>query len=1315
MPRTTAAPPGPPPGCSCPAAPVGRDAEHRLLRGLLADLRRGRPALVEVHGPPGIGRSTLLDHAAALAADAGVRVAVAAASPEETCLPHGITAQLHSQLHSGTTPPPGRPDALCAAFLADARSHPFLLVVDDLQWADPPSLRWLQALARRLTGVPLMLLTSRNSAARPEPYDRIDPCPLAGGRTVARHVLDLPPLPAEAVHQVLAGTWPGSVDPVFQQQAARCLDGNPALLRSVVSRFVRHGWTPRTAHLTHLAESAAEAVRERTVRTLPLLPGELVGVLRAMAVAGPDGTPGLIDALAAGPRTPGTARALTLLAGTGLLADGPRPALRSEAAARAVLAELGTEQREELHARAAAWAHRAALPDRSVARMLLDSGRIGAPWAVAALRRRADEHRASGRHAQAARLLERALREPVPEALRVRLLTELGTATLPTGAEAASRHLYRALDPPAGGAGSAPADAATVRARLRAAELLVARGDVRTPAARIARAVAEAAPGTAEHSGLRALYWMAEDGRPDPEDGCGPPLPDTWPARPEQAAEAAVAAWRTAQRGLDIARARGLARAALAPEVRAHVPPAVRAAAAHALVLSGDTREARSALDEVLVCARRRDARPVAGAALLVTCVAELWGGRDAAASEALDRCEEVMPGRSWHPLMAPGPLALRALLDLRRGDADAAARILDTRLPPVAEGGLAWAYLLYARGRVRLAAGDRDGALADLLECGRRLLARQAANPALLPWRSAAARTRDPEDPLAVRLLAEERRRAVLWGSPLALATALAPAPGGAAPPGAVARARGRAAGWQYRQALVALGTAPFSGHLTVDSLLDDDRTPADHPTPSPTAKGPAAPNAAALARAAMGPDVPDAAALARAAMGPDVPDAAAPARAAMGPDVPDAAAPALPAPASTAPASTAPDATGLAPAAMGPGLPVTGVPAPTATGPAPHPTPDTAPATRPARHRTHRPTAPGRAAPQDPHRVPAPAGSGARAGHPTPAAPPAGAARPARTGHAPPPNHEARPGLVPPPGYTAPAGHEASAGPVAGATRPAPAGYPPSAPYGAPGGAAVSAGHEAPAVSAGEAEYPVAGGHVIRAAHTAPGGYVARAAHQAVAGSTPPAGEVAGPGHAPPNGPAALAGYDVPAGSAGGAGYPARVGHVGSAGQAAADGRAVLAGYDVPGGFADGAGHPARAGHVAGPGQAAPDGHAALAAYGAPAGSAGGAGYPAPAGYADRPGQPAPARNPAPAGQAGAAGRTGPAAGGAVALTAAESRVAALAAGGLPNRAIAEELAVTPRTVEQHLTKAYRKLGIRGRPQLAAALERTATEEPT
>jgi DNA-binding CsgD family transcriptional regulator len=55
--------------------------------------------------------------------------------------------------------------------------------------------------------------------------------------------------------------------------------------------------------------------------------------------------------------------------------------------------------------------------------------------------------------------------------------------------------------------------------------------------------------------------------------------------------------------------------------------------------------------------------------------------------------------------------------------------------------------------------------------------------------------------------------------------------------------------------------------------------------------------------------------------------------------------------------------------------------------------------------------------------------------------------------------------------------------------------------------------------------------------------------------------------------------------------------------------------------------------------------------------------------------------------------------------ALTPSERRVATLAAAGRSNKAIAQELFVTPKTVEVHLSSAYRKLGITSRGDLAAA----------
>jgi ATP/maltotriose-dependent transcriptional regulator MalT len=59
-----------------------------------------------------------------------------------------------------------------------------------------------------------------------------------------------------------------------------------------------------------------------------------------------------------------------------------------------------------------------------------------------------------------------------------------------------------------------------------------------------------------------------------------------------------------------------------------------------------------------------------------------------------------------------------------------------------------------------------------------------------------------------------------------------------------------------------------------------------------------------------------------------------------------------------------------------------------------------------------------------------------------------------------------------------------------------------------------------------------------------------------------------------------------------------------------------------------------------------------------------------------------------------------------GAGALTTNERRVATMAAGGRSNREIAQALYVSHKTVEKHLTAAYRKLGISAREQLPGAL---------
>jgi DNA-binding CsgD family transcriptional regulator len=61
-------------------------------------------------------------------------------------------------------------------------------------------------------------------------------------------------------------------------------------------------------------------------------------------------------------------------------------------------------------------------------------------------------------------------------------------------------------------------------------------------------------------------------------------------------------------------------------------------------------------------------------------------------------------------------------------------------------------------------------------------------------------------------------------------------------------------------------------------------------------------------------------------------------------------------------------------------------------------------------------------------------------------------------------------------------------------------------------------------------------------------------------------------------------------------------------------------------------------------------------------------------------------------------------------VPLTRRESEVATLAAGGATSKRIALRLHLSARTVDNHLQRAYAKLGVTGRAELATALNGTA-----
>lgn len=120
---------------------------------------------------------------------------------------------------------------------------------------------------------------------------------------------------------------------------------------------------------------------------------------------------------------------LTAMSGLGVLHPDPdgRPRYAHPLLRDAVLTGVPAARRRAAHAAAAETMQRHGVSPDTVARQLLLSDPLGAPWTSAALQEAASLALRDGRTADAAAFLRRALEEPLPDARRQRLLTELGS------------------------------------------------------------------------------------------------------------------------------------------------------------------------------------------------------------------------------------------------------------------------------------------------------------------------------------------------------------------------------------------------------------------------------------------------------------------------------------------------------------------------------------------------------------------------------------------------------------------------------------------------------------------------------------------------------------------------------------------------------------------------------------------------------------------------------------------------------------------------------------------------------------------------
>ncbi|MFC6085964.1 helix-turn-helix transcriptional regulator [Sphaerisporangium aureirubrum] len=139
---------------------VGRGPELAAIEGELDRVRAGRPRLVLVEGPPGIGKTALVRRALA-AAD--FHVLRASGEEMEQSLPYGVASQLLEQAahHSAGPHPeatafpadagPQAAGAVLLGALGEAQGRgPVAVLVDDAHWADASSLRALTFALRRL-------------------------------------------------------------------------------------------------------------------------------------------------------------------------------------------------------------------------------------------------------------------------------------------------------------------------------------------------------------------------------------------------------------------------------------------------------------------------------------------------------------------------------------------------------------------------------------------------------------------------------------------------------------------------------------------------------------------------------------------------------------------------------------------------------------------------------------------------------------------------------------------------------------------------------------------------------------------------------------------------------------------------------------------------------------------------------------------------------------------------------------------------------------------------------------------------------------
>ncbi|GAA4248907.1 hypothetical protein GCM10022255_030820 [Dactylosporangium darangshiense] len=464
---TPPAAPAPPRRLSAPPAAAGdlvdRDRELDELRAALAEALDGQARLVLVEGPAGIGKTRLLTEARRDAAGRGARVLAARGSRLEKEYGFGAIRQLFETAARETAGALGGPAAPAASvFDLDggdegggqsvlhglywltvhlSRAGPVVLAVDDLQWCDSASLRFLAYLVRRVEGLPVLVIATLRTG---EPHD--DEAVLAelAADPITTHLRPAPltePGVADLVRQVLGA----HAEDAFVRACHRTTSGNPLLLRQLLQALRAEQVTPDAAHAGTVTAIGSRAVSSLVLMRLARLEAASTAVATAIAVLG-SGAALPTVAVLAGVGEDEAAAAVAALARAEVLRDEYPLSFVHPLVADAVYRDLAPGRRQLEHGRAARVLADAGAPPEQVAAQLMQVPPRGDAWVVEILRAAARRARDRAAPEAAVASLTRALQEPPDADARPGVLLELGHAEAISDAPASITHLRQAYD-----------------------------------------------------------------------------------------------------------------------------------------------------------------------------------------------------------------------------------------------------------------------------------------------------------------------------------------------------------------------------------------------------------------------------------------------------------------------------------------------------------------------------------------------------------------------------------------------------------------------------------------------------------------------------------------------------------------------------------------------------------------------------------------------------------------------------------------------------------------------------------------------------